>query len=365
MTPTPNARPNLAEAVAATHQNEFGASSRTTNDHTPPPPRASTHTTNGSTPPPDESPPDFSQALLSARNLQALEIEQRPRLLGEWMREGDLGYLFAPRGGGKTWLAMLIGNAVSEGARLGEWERGDSAREVFYFDAEMNLADVKDRAGKVGITAERFQLLSNEMLFSLAGHGVNIAKPSHQAGLSAMLSEGSLFIIDNLSTAQLGMSENDNDSFDAIRDWLLSLRHRRITVLIVHHAGRNGEMRGSSRREDMAHWIIKLKDDSDDDGRMKAFTTAFSKCRNCRAEEAPPMKWTLQNQGETITYTCAIHNGPDAMLGHIQDGVGSASELAELLGVAVGTVSKWARKLMGAGKIEKAGREYKPIEWPI
>lgn len=331
----------------------------------PPPLRPATHTTSGHAPPPDDRPPDFTQALLSAPNLRALEIEQRPRLLGEWMREGDLGYLFAPRGGGKTWLAMLIGNAVAEGARLGEWAAGDTAREVFYFDAEMNLADVKDRACKVGISAERFQLLSNEMLFSLAGHGVNIAKPSHQAGLSAMLSEGSLFVIDNLSTAQLGMAENDNDSFDAIRDWLLTLRHRRITVLIVHHAGRNGEMRGGSRREDMAHWIVKLKDDSDDDGKMKAFTTAFIKCRNCRSEEAPPMKWTLQNQGETITYTCAIHNGPDAMFGHIQDGVGSATELADLLGVAVGTVSKWAKKLMAAGKVEKKGREFHPIEWAI
>ncbi len=352
------------EEFKARHAARKAAETESANGSTPPPPRAASHTDNDHKAP-EDLPPDFSQALLSARELQALEIDPRPRLLGGWMREGDLGYLFAPRGGGKTWLAMLIGSAVADGYKLGEWAGGDGAREVYYFDAEMNLADVKDRAAKLGIGGERFKFLSNEMLFSIAGHGVNIANTSHQAGLSAMLPDGCLFIIDNLSTAQLGMSENDNDSFDAIRDWLLKLRHRRITVLIVHHAGRNGEMRGSSRREDMAHWIIKLKDASDDDGKMKAFTTSFSKCRNCRAEEAPPLKWTLANVGDAITYTCTLHNGPDAMHGHIIEGVTSATELAELLGVAAGTVSKWSKKLIDAGRIRKSGREYHPIEWPI
>jgi hypothetical protein len=31
-------------------------------------------------------------------------------------------------------------------------------------------------------------------------------------------------------------------------------------VIVVHHAGRNGEMRGTSRREDAAFWVIKLED---------------------------------------------------------------------------------------------------------
>ena len=128
------------EEYQARHDARKAAEAETTNGTTPPPPRASTRTTNGNKPPTEELPPDFSQALLSARNLQALEIEQRPRLLGEWMREGDLGYLFAPRGGGKPWLAMLIGNAVAEGVTVARRDRkaplgiehklGDAAEEV-------------------------------------------------------------------------------------------------------------------------------------------------------------------------------------------------------------------------------------------
>jgi putative DNA primase/helicase len=303
--------------------------------------------------------------LLSAPQLMALHLEQRPPVLGAFLREGDLGYLFAPRGAGKSWLAMLMARAIANSEALGIWQAGDRPREVIYFDAEMNLADVQERARKLCIASERFHWLSNERLFQGGLRGVNIADVTHQAALSDMLPDGCVFIIDNLSTAQVGMDENDNNAFDALRDWLLSLRHRRITVLIVHHAGRNGNMRGASRREDMAHWIISLKDASADDGAVKVLTTAFTKVRNCQGSDAPPLKWTLKDEGETLAIECAVHVGTDALLSHIQEGISSATELAEALGVSTGTVSKWAKKLITAGRIEKHGREYRVVEWPV
>jgi len=53
---------------------------------------------------------------------------------------------------------------------------------------------------------------------------------------------------------------------------------------------------------------------------------------------------------------------PDALLGHIRDGTTSANELAELLNVGKGTVSKWAAKLKAAGKITMKGRDYKAVD---
>ena len=304
--------------------------------------------------------PDFAAALLNAAELLELPLDKRPPLLGKWMKQGDLGYLFAPRGAGKSWMAMLIGKSIAEGASLGDWERGEEAQAVFYFDAEMNLADVQERARKLCIESLNFKWLSNERLFMQGGAGVNIASVEHQARLSAMLTDGSVFIIDNLSTAQLGMDENDNDSFDAIRDWLLSLRQRGITILIVHHAGRNGQMRGSSRREDMAHWIISLKDTSDDDRKAKSFTTSFIKVRNCPEREAPVLQWTLKDEGETISSVCQPFSGPEALCALICEGHTKATLIAEEMGVRPSTVSKWARKLADAGRITIKGREYTP-----
>jgi len=308
---------------------------------------------------------DFVRSLLTADSLAIMPLPQRRRLLGAWLREGDLGYLFAPRGHGKSWMAMLIGYAVDTCTALGSWQAGVEARPVFYFDAEMNLPDVQDRAQKIGITSENFHWLSNEQLYMDQAISVNIANTEHQAALSAMLPDGAFFIIDNLSTSQNGMRENDNDDFDKIKDWLLSLRRRKITVLIVHHAGRSGEMRGSSRREDPAHWILSLRDASEDGAKAKQFITTFTKCRNCQGRDALPLRWTLQDEAGHITVSCESFSGTDAMLAHIRDGIVSASDLAQTLNVSTGTISKWAQKLMRAGLIKKKGRDYEPIDWPI
>ncbi len=309
------------------------------------------------------APPDFAKGLLTAPELLGLDLKQRPRLLGQFLREGDLGYLFAQRGAGKSWHAMLIANAIAEGCALGEWESGENQRPVFYFDAEMNLPDTQERICKLGISSSSFHLLSNERLYNETGEGVNIASPLHQQALSNMLPDGSLFILDNLSTSQRNMQEDKNDSFDLIKDWLLSLRHRHITVVIVHHAGRNGDhMRGGSRREDMAHWIIKLEN-QDEDGALTYITT-FIKCRNCTPRDAPALRWTLANSGDTITYTCEKYREQDIMLEYIRQGHDGCTELAEILECSKGTVSKKAAKLIKEGKLSLNGRKYVVVDAP-
>ncbi|MES2507058.1 MAG: AAA family ATPase [Verrucomicrobiota bacterium] len=307
--------------------------------------------------------PDIAEGSVNGCELMDLTLTPRPAVLGAWMRQGDLGYLFAPRGAGKSWMAMLIARAVATGQPLGEWPAGQAALPVCYFDAEMNLPDVQARVRSIGLAVPRFHLISNELLFQRHGRGINIACPTYQAALTRYLPDGCLFIIDNLSTSQLGMAENDNDAFDDIRDWLLALRHRAITVLIVHHAGRNGLMRGSSRREDMAHWILSLKGCDDDDLQHKtAFTTTFTKCRNCTGAEARPLFWTLDTRSTPLTLLCSNNEDRDVLLDHIRNGVTRAGDLAELMEVACGTISRHAAKLERLGLITIRNREYHAVD---
>ena len=305
---------------------------------------------------------NYSAAILSACDLNAMDIPKRPALLGSWMREGDIGFVFAARGIGKTWLSLLTGNAVAEGAKLGEWEAGESPRTVLYVDGEMSLADSQFRARAIGITAPHFRWLHHEHLYAEQEQTLNIAAANCQTAISALLDAGSVLILDNLSALCRGIAENDNDAWEAILPWLLSLRRRKVTVIIVHHAGRNGEMRGASRREDAADWILRLRDDTeDDDTREKAIITHFTKCRGCSPKDAPPLRWTL-HIGEQITYTCKLHSGPDALAALVSGGVTEPSECADMLSVARGTVSKWAKKLQTEGRICIKARKYLPPE---
>ena len=302
----------------------------------------------------------LADAIMPAAELLKRKILQRPAILGDWMKEGDYGYIFAPRGDGKSWLSMLLGNAIAEGKGLGKWDGASEERRVFYFDAEMNLPDIQSRAKEIGINSKHFYWLQHEEVFRVIKKPLNIADRADQESISELLNDGDVFVIDNLSTATSGIEESSGDDFsDLLKGWLLEMRNRQITVIIVHHAGRNGNMRGTSRREDMAHWIISLRKDTEDDG-PTAFVTNFVKCRNCPYDKAPPLRWTIDSSDGKLSYTCELHKGKDAMLNLIRAGVESASDLAEELSVSKGCVSKWAKQLVGENppKIKIEQRKY-------
>src|SRR6516165_2434657 len=61
-------------------------------------------------------------AVLTGIELGKIQIKPRAKVLGEWFREADLGFIFAPRGVGKTWLAMAMATAIAKGQKVGPWE---------------------------------------------------------------------------------------------------------------------------------------------------------------------------------------------------------------------------------------------------
>ncbi|MBS0632060.1 MAG: hypothetical protein JSS11_09115, partial [Verrucomicrobia bacterium] len=71
--------------------------------------------------------PPLAQFVLTAEQLAALVIPPRPALLDQWLCQGDLGYIYAPRGVGKTWLAMALPGAISCRRPLGLWKAGEPA----------------------------------------------------------------------------------------------------------------------------------------------------------------------------------------------------------------------------------------------
>jgi len=72
-----------------------------------------------------------------------------------------------------------------------------------------------------------------------------------QAELDRWLDGVDLLILDNLSSLTAVVRDNDAESWGPIQEWLPKLRRRGVSVLVVHHAGKGGQQRGTSRREDV------------------------------------------------------------------------------------------------------------------
>ena len=88
----------------------------------------------------------LNESVVTSSQLRDLHLIPRKRLLGDWFCEGDLGFIFAFRGVGKTWLALAIAQTLSTGGKLGDWQAPAPVK-VLYVDGEMPPDLMRDRCG--------------------------------------------------------------------------------------------------------------------------------------------------------------------------------------------------------------------------
>ena len=200
---------------------------------------------------------------LGINDFLALEIPPREMLLGPIMPEKSLAMLYAPRGLGKSWLALSMAVAVASGGRLTRWE-APNPRRVLFVDGEMPMADLQARLNAILLGAGS-EVPNNNLQILAADnceHGINLGAVEGQSALEKNLDGIDLLVIDNLSTLSSG-SEGASDAWLPMQNWLLRLRRKGSAALLVHHAGVNGRQRGTSRREDALDTVIALRRPAD------------------------------------------------------------------------------------------------------
>jgi len=290
----------------------------------------------------------LSESIVTSLELSNLALTPRKKLLGDWLCEGDCGFVYAPRGVGKTWFALAIAQALSTAGKLGEWKALERVR-VLYVDGEMPPDLMRDRANGLERGNDNLEFLNHLILFERAGRVLNIANREVQQALTAHCIKNAVkvLILDNLSTLASGMKENEADSWEQLNPWLLDLRRRRIAVVIVHHAGRSGQMRGTSKREDNVFWIIALDDmkKNADDKRGARFISHFTKPSRNTQHEVPAFEWhfvTELNGQVSIAHKQA--QTLDVFRSVIESGVTKCDEVADAMKLPKYEVSRMAKK---------------------
>lgn len=306
----------------------------------------------------------LAKGTCNANDLPELNVPPRESILGEWFKEADLGFIYGPRGLGKTWLSMHIARQCAEGGSVADWKAHQSQR-VLYVDGEMALDSIRERdVALSNVRTEGMFYLQHDALFHLTGKVLNLTNPIVQAAISedCLRQKLNVLILDNLSCLFSGMKENDADAWEQVLPWLLELRRNRIAVIIIAHAGRNGSMRGTSRREDAANWIIKLAE-AKYDGEIQSgarFVARFAKNRNATEAECPPLEWhfNLPKDETPCRVSWKKLSTEQIFRELIKDGLTNCKDLAEEMGITKGQVSKLATKAIAAGWLKKDGRDY-------
>ena len=308
----------------------------------------------------------IEKALVSTTELAGLEWTPREFALRPFLKAGDLGFVYAKRGDGKTWLSMLIAKAISTGTTAGTWT-ADQPWPVLYVDGEMPAEESKRRILALGGAGDNLLWLQHEIYFERTGKCLNLASLPTQAELTALIQARGVrvLVLDNLSCLFSGVSENDADAWEMVLPWLLTLRRLKIAVVIVAHAGRNGQMRGTSRREDAAFWVLKLERNESDDPLFRGvqFTSLFTKNRNALEDDCPPQQWTITSEPDgTATVTAKPISGVDLLVSWVRAGLESATDIAGDMGLSKGQVSKLAKRAERLGLIVIEKGKYRPTK---
>ena len=239
-------------------------------------------------------------------------------------------------------------------------------RKVLYVDGEMPFDGIRERDAVLSSTAEAdIYYLQHEALFHTSGRVLNLTNPRAQAALleKCQREKIEVLFLDNLSCLFSGIKENDADAWEQVLPWILDLRRNRIAVVFIAHAGRNGFMRGTSRREDAAFWIIQLTE-AQDAGVVQTgakFVARFVKNRNATETECPPLEWHFERRENEMRALVSWKrlSTPDIFRQCLEDGLTTATDISEEMGLSKGQVSKMATAAIHAGWLTKDGREYK------
>jgi putative DNA primase/helicase len=279
----------------------------------------------------------------------ALEIPPREMILAPIIPEKGTAMLYAARGNGKTHVAHGIALAVATGAQFLKWT-APKPRRVLIVDGEMPASELQKRLSEIlwGAAARPEPGMLNLLPADLVEGGIgNLADLKVQAALDPWLMGVELLILDNLSCLTTVIKDNDAESWGPIQEWLLRLRRRGISVLIVHHAGKGGGQRGTSRREDILDTSISLRRPADYVAQEGArFEVHIEKGRGIHGDGAKPFEARLETRDGACQWT--IREIEDAKLARVaallDDGM-SLSEVANETGIPKSTVGRMKLKI--------------------
>lgn len=288
-----------------------------------------------------------------------MPIEPQEPILFPWLNTKSLNMLHAKRGVGKTHVGLGIAFAVATGTSFLKWQ-APKPRQVLYLDGEMSSYSLQSRLQAIARSSLNSEHLhQNLRIFTpdlQKGPIPDLADRAWHSSLRDLIGSADLVIVDNLSClARSGGNENDADSWNVLADWALGLRREGIAVLFMHHSGKSGQQRGTSRKEDILNTVASLKHPSDYTPEMGAyFEVQFEKGRELFGEDAKSFIAKLKSEETEHSWT--IIDVEASVFDRVVDlsklGMGM-NDIASELGVHKSTVSRCQKAAKERGLIKR------------
>jgi bifunctional DNA primase/polymerase-like protein/AAA domain-containing protein len=296
---------------------------------------------------------DVPSGLVALNIEELLQRQTEPRefVLEPILKMKDLAMIYSWRGVGKTLVALEMAYAMSAGGKCLKWQSPRPIR-VLYIDGELPLEVIKERVARLAVAndkepeADFLQFITPDVQERPIP---NLSDPKAQALIDQIIVDKKIEVlfIDSISTLCSSGRENEAESWLPIQEWALRLRRRGVTVIFVHHAGKGGAQRGTSRREDILDTVIHLVHPSDyrpEEG--SRFEVHFEKTRAVWGEALRPFEAKLEIVNGIADWT--MRDVEDLNHSRAQELFGegmSIRDVAEALDISKSTAARLKTKL--------------------
>lgn len=292
---------------------------------------------------------------LNIADFLKLEIPERKPLLAPIIMEKGHAMIYASRGTGKTYVALSIAWAVASGGSLFDRWHAPEPRRVLLVDGEMPAWSLKERLERIRASEPDINEPDNLYILSADTQesGIpNLATQEGQRALEPFIEKAELIILDNLATLAAYGKSNEAESWLPMQLWLLELRRRGKTALLIHHANKSGDQRGTGAKEDIIDTSISLelpRDYSPEDGAR--FEVHYAKHRNFTGRDAMPfeVRLTAGADGVTRWHTRTLENMELEKLRELRDQGYSIRDCAEEMGITASKAQRLNNKLKPGG----------------
>jgi RecA-family ATPase len=293
--------------------------------------------------------------LINARELRELDILPPEPLIEPFLPCGDIAMIAAERGIGKTQCSLGLAVAAATGTAFLKFH-APRRRRVLFVDGEMGASLMKRRLAEAEARLPPNAAPAEKMLTFLTpdactdGIMPDLGTDEGRAELDVLAAavQAELLVLDNVSTLfRSGVGENESLSWVGPQEWLVSLKARNVSVLLIHHVGKNGSQRGTSMREDVLGTSIKLKRPGDYEASEGArFQLEFAKARSLTGTDAEGFearlvdgRWLVQGkQAATLADVLELKKG----------GL-STREIAEHVGTSKSSIARLLASAKAAG----------------
>lgn len=287
--------------------------------------------------------------VLDLRDFLSLDIKPREFIISPVIPCQGLVMVYAARGIGKTHFALHLSYAVASGQMVFRWKAA-TPRRVLYIDGEMPASAMQERIA--GIVASYHQEPTPGFMRIITPDTQpdfmpNLATPEGQAAIAPYLEGVDLLVVDNLATLCRAGRENESEGWLPVQEWILSLRRRGMSALLVHHANKGGGQRGTSSREDVLDTVISLRRPQDyrpEEGAR--FEVHLEKARGIIGDDAKPFEARLIQNGDALVWACRdIEDMELEMVARLHTDGLPIRDIAEETGLSKSKVGRLVKRL--------------------